>query len=139
MNIDFKPMPKRFMVWDKPNEQFLTIGDAYPKCQLSDNEKNSIIFSLQDLIALFSEVLYYDYADDYVVCQSTNLFDKDGKEIFEGSILDNGHCRALCRWDNSNAEFDFIMIKGHDSVKGWLDEYKMIGHILSNGELLEEK
>lgn len=125
--FNFHPMPKRFMVWDRQNKVFLT----------QSLEIWQIVIHFSDRVS--------DLVDDnlqenrYILCQSTNLFDKDGKEIFEGSIVSNGECRAVCVWDNSNAEFDFEMVKGSDQVKSWLNEYKTIGHILSNPELLEEK
>lgn len=138
----FQPMPKRFMVWDKDNHEFLTIRDAYPKCQLSEEERNSATLKLQDLIALFSEYLYYDNSDNYVVCQSTNLFDKDGKEIFEGGIVEN---RFI---------YKFGLVYYDEDVAGWRILYRdgtwddlyyvkadivVAGHVLLNPELLEEK
>lgn len=125
--IKFQPMPKRFMVWDKREHRFCR--EALP-----DNEHNAV-FDIWDM----TWWLDTDCPKDFIICQSTNLFDQDGEEVFEGHILDNGTCRAICEWDNSNAEFDFKMTKGNDSVKGCLDDYKIIGHALSNPELLEEE
>lgn len=120
-------MPKRFMVWDRQNKVFLT----------RPMEIWRIVNHFQGRVG---DLVNDDLSDRrYVFCQSTNLFDKDGKEIFEGSIVSDGTCRAVCVWDNSNAEFDFEMVKGGDQVKSWLNEYKIIGHILSNPELLEEE
>ncbi len=127
--IKFQPMPKRFMVWDKLSERF---------CRNINNDSN--VFTIIELAVYLSDRSYCGTnINNYRILQSTNLFAKDGKEIFEGSIVSNGECRAVCVWDNSNAEFDFEMVKGGDQVKSWLNEYKIIGHILSNPRLLEEK
>ena len=124
--INFQPMPKRFMVWDKGLNKFYSGSEGKP-----------YIFDIWSLIEFLNNS--QRYPEQLEIVQSTNLFDKDGKEIFEGSIVSNGECRAVCVWDNSNAEFDFEMVKGGDQVKSWLNEYKIIGHILSNPRLLEEK
>lgn len=140
-NLNFHPMPKRFMVWDKPNGQFLTISDAYPKCQISEGEQKSVVFSLQDLIALFSEVLYYDNRDDYIVCQSTNLFDKDGKEIFEGSIVrDFDDAIGVVYYDLEDGEYRAKSTNGDSfELAESSCDLKVLGHILSNPELLEDE
>lgn len=150
--INFQPMPKRFLIWDKNDSRFLTMEDAYPKCQLSDDERDKTIFGMQDLVALFSETLYYDSSNDYVVCQSTNLFDQNGKEIFEGSILEQDltNCRA-------NRKYHYLVQSVPHWGAGWMPVpidggkswpalvpntakcLKNVGHILSNPELVEEK
>lgn len=138
--IDFQPMPKRFMVYDIPNERFFTIGDAYPKCQISEDERKKFIFSMQDLIALFGEVHYYDSVNDYIVCQSTNLFDKDGEEIFEGSILrGRDDSLSVVQYDGDDGVFRTKSGAVLDDMSCGGDYFEVIGHILSNPELLEEK
>jgi len=122
--INFRPLPKRYVVWNEVDLRFMTVGEAYPLYQLSKDEKDSIIFSLQDLIALFNEFLYYDNDGHYIVCQSTNLFDEDGEEIFEGSIVP---------WNEDTSAFSVYHELGPNA-----DMVKVIGHVLSNPELLEE-
>lgn len=139
--IDFQPMPKRFMVWDKNNSQFLEISDAYPKCQLSEKERKSTVFTLQDLTALFSEALYYDCSDDYVVCQSTNLFDEDNEEIFEGSIVrDFDESVGVVYDDLEDGEYRAKSADGDSfELADSSHDLKVLGHIFSSPELLEEK
>lgn len=151
-NTNFQPMPKRFMVWDKNNSQFLTVRDAYPLCQLSEGESTD--FTLQDLVALFREVLYLDCSDDYVACQSTNLFDKYGKEIFEGSIIkipDNWDEYGMAAGEKYEVYFkaggfrlkphaDYAVERGDRGY--WLDDatdFELLGHILSEPELVESR
>lgn len=72
----FQPMPKRFMVWDSLARRFYDMW--------AEEGGRKKIFSLWDL-----EWLLDRFSDsETVIVQSTNLFDKDGKEIFEGSIVE---------------------------------------------------
>ncbi len=70
--IDFQPMPKRFMVWDKVHN-----------IMSSPVELAGLPSLRPDLFDNTSQA-----KDNIIVVQSTNLFDKDGKEIFEGSIVE---------------------------------------------------
>lgn len=88
-----------------------------------------------------------DLADDNIIVQSTNLFDKDGNEIFEGSIVED-RCSGL-NWlvfiENGEVFIRHrgaVMHYGYISTgtKKWVEtNVKRIGHILSNPELLEKK
>lgn len=77
--------------------------------------------------------------------QYTGLKDKNGKEIYEGDIvgdIEGIHELAICVWDDSNAEFDFVCVDGKctkDNVKSWLEMYEIIGNIHENRELLRGK
>lgn len=125
---NFHPMPKQFMVWDKE--------DGVP---LFDGK----VFTLRELISEFGHVP--SVLDGCEICQSTSLFDKDGKEIFEGSIIRGKKYVYVVTF----AYGEFYAI--HDSVKvGYIESSlykllyheggaKVIGHILSNPELLEER
>jgi len=130
--INFRPLPKRYVVWNEVDLRFMTVGEAYPLYQLSKDEKDSIIFSLQDLIALFNEFLYYDNDGHYIVCQSTNLFDEDGEEIFEGSIVPWNEDTGVVEWRNgkwvlpvTTSAFSVYHELGPNA-----DMVKVIGHIL---------
>lgn len=80
--INFRPTPKRFMVWDTVDKEFIII-----------NQKGKV-GTIEDIIREFQ---YNPYAiSQCSIIQSTNLFDKDGKEIFEGGIVDyNGDGELL--------------------------------------------
>lgn len=119
--INFQPMPKRFMVWDAIDKKFSKVFETFWQ------------------IAMIA-----DYAPAanrrYAIVQSTNLFDKDGKEIFEGSIVDyNGDGNALGavvyidgEWQLKDKNDNLMFLKG-------APHQKLVGHVLPNPELLGEK
>lgn len=88
-------------------------------------------------------------ADDCILMQSTGLRDKNGKEIFEGDILniktDEENVRVEVSWDSKHALFVFESKKYNEKeALGELFEdnsypFKIIGNIHTNPELLEVK
>nr|DAP03230.1 MAG TPA: YopX protein [Caudoviricetes sp.] len=79
-----------------------------------------------------------------VLMQSTGLFDKNGKEIFEKDILDYNGRKVIVKWHGSYASFIYEFV---DELKNrttewrplYLSYYKfeIIGNIYENPELLE--
>ena len=82
--------------------------------------------------------------DEITLMQSTGLFDRNGKEIFEGDILDYNGRKALVRWHGSYASFIYRFV---DELQKRNAEWKplylaymkceIIGNIYENPELLE--
>lgn len=94
--------------------------------------------------------LYDDFGEywrnfrDIELMQSTGLRDKNGKEIFEGDILDYKGRKALVRWHGSYASFIYRFV---DELQNRNTEWKplylaymkceIISNIYENPELLE--
>ena len=88
--------------------------------------------------------IYCYKTDEIELMQSTGLKDKNGKEIFEGDILDYKGRKALVRWHGSYASFIYRFV---DELQKRNTEWKplylaymkceIIGNIYENPELLE--
>ena len=70
---NFQPMPKRSMVWDTVKKKFF------------EDRQGNKVFTLHTLLDTLGSRFYLE--SEWRICQSTSLFDQNGKEIFEGSVL----------------------------------------------------
>lgn len=119
----------RFRAWGKNIKEYLSQDGIEP-----------YVYTLKDI----SDGSIYDI-DNFIIEQSACLKDKNGKEIYEGDIVENiegVNEIAVCIWDESNAEFDFVCVDGkctRDNVKSWLEMYEVVGNIHEDSELLGEK
>lgn len=82
--------------------------------------------------------------NDIHLMQSTGLKDKNGKEIFEGDIVDYKGREAVVKWHGSYASFIYRFVDGlQERVSEWdplflaCYHFEIIGNIYENPELLE--
>lgn len=124
--MDFQPMPKRFMVWVKSLNRFIHNGIA--PCVFEN------IYELIDFINNYQRSY-----EDLLIVQSTNLFDEDDKEIFEGSIVPWNEDMGVVKHRNGKwvVHITTAAFSVYHEVAPNADMVKVIGHILSNPELLE--
>ena len=94
---------------------------------------------------------FYLEDEDAIIMQSTGLFDKNGKEIFEGDIIANGP-DVMCMKRHNTLGF-YVEKKGkvefiadcavleefEEDAKEIADSLEIIGNIYENPELLEEE
>ena len=82
--------------------------------------------------------------EDVILMQSTGLKDKNGKEIFEGDIVDYKGRKAVVKWHGSYASFIYRFVDDlQERVSDWdplflaYYHFEVIGNIYENPELLE--
>lgn len=83
--------------------------------------------------------------DEIKLMQSTGLFDRNIKEIFEGDIVNYKGRKAIIKWHGSYASFIYIFVDElKERVSEWHPLYlaylkcEVIGNIYENQELLED-
>lgn len=131
-------MIPRHRAWDKIHKTMYEVDDIMS----IDFGKSEI--SVKTLF--FERTNYYKF-DDIVLMQSTGLTDKNGKEIFEGDILnietDEENVRVEVSWDSKHALFVFESKKYNEKkALGELFEdnsypFKIIGNVWEHPELAE--
>ena len=86
---------------------------------------------------------------DETVGQFTGLYDKNGKEIYEGDVIGNSDINHLIRYNSKMAQFTATLTKYVGDLmerswecmceQSWIDEFgkEIIGNIHDNPELLK--
>ena len=132
--INFQPTPKRFIAWDKHKKDWVT---KFLMPSTSDEDSDDYTCPLTLGVDTKGEKNWLNN-DQLIVCQSTNLFDKDGKEIFEGSIVEWGSDIGAVELYKGKWTFHIVdePFDVYHELFPNADMVKVVGHIFSNPELL---
>lgn len=113
----------------------------------NDNEMidvHEIHFDNGQLDFIGDAITFMRTADEIELMRSTCLCDKNGKEIFEGDIIDYKGRKAVVKWHGSYASFIYIFIDELQKRKAeWKPlylsylKYEVVGNIYENKDLLE--
>lgn len=117
----------KFRVW---NGYLTKEYKAYDRCYITMNGP-------------YLEIKPYRYDNDCAVEQYTGLKDKNGKEIYEGDIVDyndDGECMGVVEYDAPNFILNDERFEnlGKLFLKG-APHQRVIGNIHENPELLDKK
>lgn len=129
-------MTPKFRAWDSAKKEMF-------KDTFAITESGQVVVVEQESVASSPD---YVFVEHLVIMQSTGLVDKNGKEIFDGDILDYKGRKALVRWHGSYASFIYRFVdEPHKRNAEWKPLYlaymkcEIIGNIYDNPELLEDK
>ena len=138
-------MVPKFRAWDRTRNEMnykVLVGN----CDTDDENWTCPIMWIEER----QDWLHFDDYDS--IMQSTGLKDKNGKEIFEGDILTDGHTTGDIRnhptlgfyiVDESSKEgylSDTVGIEDFEEAKEFMrNSIEVIGNIYENPELLESE
>ena len=129
-------MIPKFRAWDSAKKEMF-------KDTFAITESGQVVVVEQESVVCPPD---YVFVNHLVIMQSTGFKDKNGKEIFEGDIVDYKGRKAVIKWHGSYASFIYRFV---DELKERVSEwhplflayyhFEVIGNIYENKELLEEK
>ena len=121
----------KFRAWDKEFKEMVQVNAL-----VLDEQVIKVTYKNKNVVK--------DDVKEYVLMQSTGLKDKNGKEIFEGDIVDYKGRKAVVKWHGSYASFIYRFVNElQERVSEWHPlflayyHFEVIGNIYENKELLE--
>lgn len=134
--FDFQPIPKRFIAWDKHWKKWV------PKFLMpSTDDEESGNWTCPLTLGRRGQAKWLNN-DQLIICQSTGLFNRDGEEFFEGSIIEStGGWRGVVVQYKGQWVVSYIT----PTPQSWrllydtLNSIKIIGHVLSDPNLLKKE
>ena len=133
-------MIPKFRAWDSVKKEMF-------KDTFAITEIGQVVVVEQKFVTDSPDYVFVNYL---VIMQSTGLKDKNGKDIFEGDVLeieDEGEVlgNAKLTWDKERAVFMIEAISVddiapfHEILSDESYSYRVVGNIYENPELLEKK
>ena len=129
-------MIPKFRAWDGAKKEMF-------KDTFAITESGQVIVVEQEFVTSPPD---YVFVDHLTIMQSTGLKDKNGKEIFEGDIVDYKGRKAVVKWHGSYASFIYRFVDElQERVSEWHPlflayyHFEIIGNIYENKGILEEE
>lgn len=128
-------MRPKFRAWDGAKKEML-------KDTFAITESGQVVVVEQEFVTSPPD---YVFVDHLVIMQSTGIKDKNGKEIFEGDIVDYKGRKAIIKWHGSYASFIYRFVdEMQERVSEWeplflaYHHFEIIGNVYENKEFLED-
>ena len=122
----------KFRAWDTESEMWLQITAFDTK-----ESRESDGYTLE---GVFHDGDYAGY-EGIVLMQWTGLYDRNGKEIYEGDIAKSGKRLFVAKWNDDIASFVWEPLDGESSYPcfnvGTVKNMEIVGNVFENPELLE--
>ena len=128
-------MRPKFRAWDGAKKEMF-------KDTFAITESGQVVVVEQEFVTSPPD---YVFVDHLVIMQSTGIKDKNGKEIFEGDIVDYKGRKAIIKWHGSYASFIYRFVdETQERVSEWdplflaYHHFEIIGNVYENKEFLED-
>lgn len=122
----------KYRVWDNENKSY---DDPYSYAYYAMTQDGGLDF--------YCHGDHWDSCDPekYIVEQYTGMEDKNGKEIYEGDILDTPQGRCKCVWGEDGWVYQFKVHRTDwfDIVKDWHEKCEVIGNVHETPDLYKDK
>ena len=131
----------RFRAWDKVAKVMIYhIEQTYDG--LGNFQENE---NIEDYVSDISFGCFADWLenDQFVIMQSTGLFDKNGKEFFEGDLLRDSESIVIVKFKDGEFIVDYRNMVGewrnYGSLFRYLKDYEgeVIGNVYEHNHLLK--
>ena len=134
------PSPWNMRIWDEEKHQWLCDGEDDVLPYYGFDIRGGEVTAMQGMDWVYRQ---FEHGRKLIWERSTGLTDKNGKEIYEGDILEftKDPVRAVVIWNQPHAEFQikWLDCKVEDSLSWHLHDHggaEVIGTIHENLELL---
>lgn len=129
----------KFRAWDKKTKKMRQVDSISFGIISIDDEGYPVVNLLGRDCINDTDILLHREGNQYILMQSTNLFDKNGKEIYEGDIYHMGdkNIRYAVVWNDTGLTGKQLGSSSYAGLSYWQDIIEIIGDIYENPELLE--